>query len=68
MSFTMEDSRREYIKEYFRRLTPQEQEELLRSIPPEQRLAGLSPEQIRQYLDRITAENPAAPRKSRRKR
>ena len=48
-------------------LTPQEQEELLQALPPEERLAGLSAEQIRQYLDRLSAERPAAPRKRRRK-
>jgi hypothetical protein len=31
-------------------------------------LAGLSPEQIQQYLDQLTAARPAAPRKPRRKK
>jgi hypothetical protein len=40
---------------------------LLQALTPEKRLVGLSAEQIRQYLDRLSAEHPAAPRKRRRK-
>jgi len=77
MAFTMEDFKREYIKEHFPRLTPEEQEEVLQSLPPEKRLAGLRPEerlaglsaeQIRQYLDQLTAGRTARPRKPRRKK
>src|SRR5262249_27536364 len=68
MSFTMEDFNRQYIKEHFPQLTPEEQEEVLRSLPPERRLAGLSAEQIRQYLARLSPERPAPPRKPRRKK
>jgi hypothetical protein len=50
MSFTMEDFNRQYIKEHFPRLTSQEREEVLRSLPAQERLTGLSVEQIRQYL------------------
>ena len=68
MSFTMEDFNRQYIKEHFPQLTPEEQEEVLLSLPPERRLAGLSAEQIRQYLARLSPERPATPRKPRRKK
>jgi hypothetical protein len=80
MPFTMEDFDRWYIKEHFPKLTPaerrevleslppEEQQEVLRSLPPETRLAGLSAEQIRLYLDRLTAGRPAEPLKPRRKR
>jgi hypothetical protein len=68
MSFTMEDFNRQYIKEHFAQLTPEEREQVLRSLPPEERLAGLSPEQIRKYLDRLTAGRPGAGRKARRKK
>ncbi|HEV3257013.1 MAG TPA: hypothetical protein VG013_09055 [Gemmataceae bacterium] len=68
MSFTMEDFKREYFKEHFAKLTPEEQRDVLQALPPEKRLAGLSEEQIRQYLDRLAAGRPAAPRKPRRKR
>jgi hypothetical protein len=88
VSFTMEDFNRQYIKEHFARLTPQEQrealqalplekqqevlealpQEVLDALPPERRLAGLSAEQIRQYLERLTTSRPSAPRKPRRKK
>src|SRR6266542_3049856 len=59
MSYTMADFERDYIKEHFKKLTPEErrealesltpdeQQEVLQSLPPERRLAGLSAEQIR---------------------
>ncbi len=43
-------------------------EERLAGLPPEARLAGLSAEQIRQYLEQLTAGRPAKPRKSRQKK
>ncbi len=68
MSYTMEDFKRDYVKEHFAQLTPQEQQELLQALPPERRLAGLSAEQIRQYLDQLAAGRPAQPQKPRRKK
>lgn len=80
MAYTMADFRRDYVKEHFPRLTPEEQaaalqslppveqEALLKSLPPEQRLAGLSEEQIRKYLDQLTAGRSSGPRKPRRKK
>jgi len=68
MAFTMQDFRRQFVKEHFADLPPEEQQELLKSLPPEARLAGLSAEQIRQYLDHLTANRPAEPRKPRRKK
>lgn len=67
MPYTMEDFRRDYFKERFSELTPQEQQDAIQSLTPEVRLAGLTAEQIRQYLDRLAAEPPAPPRKPRRK-
>ncbi len=79
MSYTMEDFKRDYVKEHFAKLTPDEQREalerlspahrreLLQTLPPEERLAGLSEEQIRQLLDRLAAGRTAQPRKPRRK-
>jgi hypothetical protein len=32
----MEDFNRQYIKEHFPQLTPEEQEEVLRALPPEE--------------------------------
>ncbi len=77
MSYTMEDFKREFFKEHFAQLTPEEQQEVLQSLPAEKRLAGLpaekrlaglSAEQIRQYLDQLTAARPTERRKPRQKR
>ena len=68
MPFTMEDFQRQYVKEHFAELTLEERREVLESLPPEERLAGLSEEQIRQFLDRLAAGRAAKPRKPRRKR
>jgi hypothetical protein len=67
MPYTMEDFRRDFVKEHFPELTLEEQVDVLQSLPPEARLAGLTAEQIRQYLDRLSAEKPAPARKPRRK-
>jgi len=67
MAYTVEDFERDYIKRHFAKLTPEEQQEVLKALPPEQRLAGLPPEQrlaglsaeqIQQYLDQLTAGRP----------
>jgi hypothetical protein len=68
MSYTMEDFKRDYFKEHFAKLTPEEQQQVLASLPLEKRLAGLSAEQIGRYLEKLTAGRPARPRKPRRKR
>jgi hypothetical protein len=68
MSYTMEDFKRDYLKRQLAQMTQEERCELLQSLPPEERLRGLSAEQIRQYLDQQPAERPAEPRKPRRKR
>jgi hypothetical protein len=49
-------------------LSPEERRELLESLSLEDRLAGLSPEQIQQYLDRLTAGRSGGSRKPRRKK
>jgi hypothetical protein len=76
MPYTMEDFQRQFVKEHFPKLTLEEQEEVLQTLPlearlaglsAEDRLAGLSPAQIQQYLDRLSAARPASPRKPRRK-
>jgi hypothetical protein len=68
VTFTMEDFNRQYIMERFPQLTPEEQDKVLQAFPPERRLAGLSEEEIRQYLDQLTAGRAASPRKPRRKK
>jgi Mg/Co/Ni transporter MgtE len=67
-SFTMEDFNRQYIKEHFPQLSPEEREEVLRSLPVKERLAGLSAEQIRLYLARLSPQPRAPTRKPRRKK
>jgi hypothetical protein len=77
MSYTMEDFIRDTARKSYAKMTPQERQEFMESLPleerlaglpPEQRLAGLSPEQIQQVLDKLTAGGAAKPRKSRRKK
>jgi hypothetical protein len=80
MAFTMEDFQRQYAFEHFPRLTPAERLAAIRLMPPEEllevlksllpkeRLADLSPEQIRQHLEQQTANRPTEGRKPRRKR
>ncbi|MGH7168859.1 MAG: hypothetical protein ACRELG_01090, partial [Gemmataceae bacterium] len=53
MTYTMADFQRDYIKEHFPRLTPEQQDYVLQSLPPERRLSGLSTEQI---LSGLSAE------------
>jgi hypothetical protein len=55
-------------KQFLVTLPPAEQQEVLQSLPLETRLAGLSAEQIRQYLDQLSGSQPEAPRKPRRKK
>jgi hypothetical protein len=80
MAFTMEDFKRQYVKEHFLQLTPEEQRETLERMSPKQRreviqslsmnelLAWLSPQQIQQLRDQLNAGGAAQPRKSRRKK
>jgi hypothetical protein len=75
--YTMKDFERDYMKKHLPKLTPQERQDVLQALPveerlaglpPEARLAGLSVEQIRQYLDQVTAGHRVPPRKPRRKK
>jgi hypothetical protein len=68
MSYTLEDFKRDYIKEHLPELPPEERQQVLESLPLEERLAGLSAEQIRQYLQQLDAGHTAQPRKPRRKK
>jgi hypothetical protein len=80
MPFTMEDFDRQYALKYFsqltsaeqkkalQRLTPKGRQELLQTLSPEERLAGLSPEEIRQYLDRLSSPRSGPARSPRRKK
>ncbi len=57
MSFTWDDFERWYIMDHFPQLTPEERRKVLQSLPAAERLAGLSAEEIRQYLEQKTAED-----------
>jgi hypothetical protein len=68
MPFTMNDFRRQFVKEHFPELTRKEREDVIQSLPPEERLAGLTQDEIRAYLEKMAAENPAPVPKRRRKK
>jgi hypothetical protein len=68
VTFTMEDFRRQVLRDEFAKLTPEQRRDVLQALTPEERLAGLSVEQIQHYLDQLTAARPVQPRKPRRKR
>ncbi len=81
MSYTMEDFRRQVVKDNFAKLTPEEQRELLerlsadqlrevlKSLPVETLVAALSAEQIRQFQQQPpTGDRPTKPRKPPRKK
>ncbi|HJT78384.1 MAG TPA: hypothetical protein VJ739_14370 [Gemmataceae bacterium] len=77
--YTMEDFKRDYIKENFQRLTPEEQAQALQRLPaehllavlqqllPEQLLEGLSAEEVERLLKKRKPKQPSRPRKPRRK-
>ncbi len=59
MSFTMEDFQRQYAKEHFARLTPEEQRSALERLSPERRwalLQSLPPEFLREVVKSLPAE------------
>jgi hypothetical protein len=68
MPFTMEDFNRQFVVDHFPELTPEQRKKALKAIPPEERLAGLTEEQIQEYLDRRSAGQSARTRKARRKK
>lgn len=75
MAFTMEDFQRQYVKDHFERLTPLDVRDLLQSMPhekretalramtPEQLLTVFSEEELRLYLDKLSAKRPTKPRR-----
>lgn len=68
MPFTMEDFQRQFVKEHFSKLTRKERADMIKSLPAEERLEGLSAEQIQEYLDRLSVGQRAPARKPRRKK
>jgi hypothetical protein len=56
MSYTMEDFRRDYIKEYFPKMPPEERREILESLPPSERrefFESLSPRERRRFFESL---------------
>ena len=68
MPYTMEDYRRDYAKEHFMDLTPEERQEVLMKLSPEERLVGLSPEEIEQALTKLKAQQSGAAGKKPKRR
>ena len=68
MPYTMEDFQRQFVKDHLPKLSAKDREEVIQALPPEERLAGLSAEQIRRYLERLSPERAARGRKSQRKK
>ena len=56
MPYTMEDFKRQFVKEHFPQLPPEERREILRSLPPEERreiLRSLPPEEQAEVLQSL---------------
>ena len=59
MPYTMADFRRDFVKEHFPKLTPEEQLDVLQALPPEKQremLQALSPEKQREMLQALPPE------------
>ncbi len=67
MPYTMDDFRREYVKEHFKELTPDEQQEAIKGLTPEQVLAALTPEQRERLRDELLTERRSGQPKKRRR-
>ncbi len=66
LSHATKDFCRDCVKEYLKNLTPAERQEVLRSLSPEERLHGLAPEVIEQFLKQLKAAASASPHRRRR--
>ena len=63
MSYTMHDFLRDYIKEHFPQLTPQEQQEMFRALPPEKQqeiFRALPPEKQQEMFRALPPEQRMA--------
>jgi hypothetical protein len=67
MAYTWLDFERDYAKKYFPQLSPEEQQEVLCTLPVEVRLGGLTEDQIRAYLEKKSS-SPKSPAKKPRKK
>lgn len=60
MPYTMEDFRRDYVKDHLKDLTP---EERLKGLSPEQLLASLSPDMKEALRKQLQGNEPPDPSK-----
>jgi hypothetical protein len=51
MAYTMEEFVRQARQRFLQELTPEEMQAVLDQLPPEERLRGLGPEELRQLKD-----------------
>jgi hypothetical protein len=56
MSYAIQDFTRDCFREKLEQLSSADRKRLLRSLPQEERLAGLSTHEIHRYLDQRTAD------------
>jgi hypothetical protein len=68
VGYTMPDFRRDYIKEHLPELPREDREDVLRALPAEELLAVVPLDEVRRYLDELTAGQEAPSRKPRRKK
>jgi len=62
MPYTMEDFRQDYLRASIKELLPEQRSKLLENLTPQERLEGLSPEEIDAYLKRLNQSPPAKKR------
>jgi len=68
MPFTMQDFMREYMKEELAELPKEKFADVLADVPIEQRLAGVSKEQLEKYLAELDAKGAKSKSKPKRKK
>ncbi len=56
MPYTMEDFRKDFRRNFFKELTPEERKEVVKELTPEERLDGLSAEQLLRHVSRAEIE------------
>jgi hypothetical protein len=68
VGYAIPEFRRDFIKEHWPELSPEDRQDVLRSLPAEELLAVVPLEEIRRYLDRATAGQKAPSHKPRRQK
>jgi hypothetical protein len=63
MPYTMEEFQRQFVKEHFPKLTPQERKDVIKSLPPEERkdvIKSLPPEERKDVIKSLSPEERLA--------